>query len=177
MSNFRFISYDENYQPILQQVLDNPNDWSVVSTYKNIAGDLKPYGFLPLVMAVVRNVNDSPKDTELQQATTLYSKYTEIHKWLLSKNIKGTSRAAFFRLKVDGSVNRHIDDGKYYLTRDRYHLALQGEYLYEVDGEEHIIKPGTFFWFDNKKMHSARNISNIDRITFVFDVPKSPNNP
>ena len=177
MSNFRFISYDENYQIILQQVLNNPNDWSVVSTYKNIAGDLKPYGFLPLIMAVVRNPNDSPKDTELQQTTTLYHKYTEIHKWLISKNIKDISRAAFFRLRVGGVVNKHIDDGRYYLSRDRYHLALQGEYLYEVDGEEHIIKPGTFFWFDNKKPHSAKNISDIDRITFVFDVPKSPTNP
>lgn len=177
MSNFRFISHNENYQSVLQQVLDNPNDWSAVSTYKNIGGDLNPYGFLPLIMAVVRHPTDSPKDTELQQTTPLYNKYTEIHKWLLSRNITSISRAAFFKLRVNASVGRHIDEGKYYLSRDRYHFALQGEYLYEVDGEEHIIKPGTFFWFDNKKFHSARNVSNVERITFVFDVPKSPTNP
>lgn len=177
MSNFRFLGRNEPYQPVLQQVLDNPDDWNEVSTYDNIAGNLKPYGFLPLVMAVVQSAGDNPKDTELQQFTPLYHKYTEIRNWLISKNITKISRAAFFRLEIGGSMGSHTDDGKYYLTRDRYHFALQGEYLYEVDGEEHIITPGTFFWFDNKKVHSAQNIADVDRITFVFDVPKSPNNP
>jgi quercetin dioxygenase-like cupin family protein len=177
MTNFRFISHEELYQPVLQQVLDNPGDWKAVSTYDNIAGDLDPYGFLPLVMAAVPSKRINPKNCEQQQNTPLFDKYTEIHKWLRSWNIEQTSRAAFFRLQVDGSMGRHIDDGTYYLSRDRYHFALQGEYLYEVDGEEHIISPGTFFWFDNKKMHSAKNISEVERITFVFDVPKSPTNP
>ena len=55
MSNFRFLGRNEPYQPVLQQVLDNPDDWRAVSTYNNIAGDMNPYGFLPLVMAVVPN--------------------------------------------------------------------------------------------------------------------------
>jgi quercetin dioxygenase-like cupin family protein len=177
MSNFRFLSYTENYQPILQQVLDNPEDWRAVSTYDNIAGNLNPYGFMPLVMAAVPSIRVHPKNCEEQQNTPLFDKYDKIQDWLRSWNIEKTSRAAFFRLQVGGTMGRHIDDGLYYLSRDRYHFALQGEYLYEVDGEEHIIKPGTFFWFDNKKMHSAKNISNVERITFVFDVPKSPNNP
>jgi len=177
MSNFRFISYDEPYQPILQKILDNPEDWNEVSTYGNIAGDKNPYGFLPMVMAVVQKAGDNPKDTELQQFTPLYHKYVEIRDWLAFKNITHISRAAFFRLRPGGGVGSHIDDGKYYLTRDRYHFSLQGRYLYEVEGERHIINPGTFFWFDNKKKHSAINIGHEDRITFVFDVPKSPNNP
>ena len=41
----------------------------------------------------------------------------------------------------------------------------------------HIIEPGTFFWFNNKEYHSAYNNGNIDRVTFVFDVPKSKKNP
>jgi quercetin dioxygenase-like cupin family protein len=69
-------------------------------------------------------------------------------------------------------VSTHIDDGAYYLTRDRYHLSIQGDYEYTVDGESRIIRPGTFFWFDNKKPHSAKNVSDVDRLTLVFDVPK-----
>ena len=65
----------------------------------------------------------------------------------------------------------------YYKTRDRYHLSLQGRYSYTVEGEKHIIKPGTFFWFDNKKYHEAENISDVDRITFVFDLPFGKRNP
>ncbi len=177
MSNFRFIKRNIDIGNILKQVLDNPNDWSAVSTFKNIAGDLNPYGFLPLVMGVVEDPNHSIKDSELQTPTHLFDKYTEIRKWLFNQKFTTISRAAFFRLKPGDSVGRHIDDGKYYLTRDRYHLSLQGTYLYECNDETHLIEPGTFFWFDNKKYHQAKNVSNVDRITFVFDVPKSPNNP
>lgn len=173
MSNFKFIELNVDISKILKQVLDNPNDWQAVSSYKNIAGDLNPYGFLPLTMAVVKNKGDSPKDTQLQMNTPLYKKYSEIRKWLRRKSIPNTSRAAFFRLKPGGGVGNHIDDGEYYLTRDRFHLSLQGEYAYDVEGETYLIKPGTFFWFNNKKYHQAKNVSNVDRITFVFDVPHS----
>jgi len=177
MSNFRFIDRNVDVSKILKQVLDNPEDWQAVTTFKNTAGDKNPYGFLPMVMAVVRDANDDPKNTELQMNTPLYKKYTEIRKWLRNQGIYNTSRAAFFRLKPGDGVGRHIDDGTYYLTRDRYHLAIQGTYLYTVDGEEHQIAPGTFFWFNNKKYHSAYNNGDIDRLTFVFDVPHSPKNP
>ena len=74
-------------------------------------------------------------------------------------------------------MGSHIDSGTYYLTRDRYHLSLQGSYEYWVEDEMHIIEPGTFFWFDNKRYHAAKNVSDVDRLTFVFDVPKSKKNP
>jgi quercetin dioxygenase-like cupin family protein len=153
-------------------VLANPQDWQAVSTYKNIGGQTNPYGFLPMVMAVVKS-GVSPKDSEMLADTPLKSKYTELYSWLKSQGISKTARAAFFRLRPGDSVGRHVDEGKYYLTKDRFHLSLQGRYLYEVDGEEHIIEPGTFFWFDNKKPHSATNIDTVDRLTFVFDVPYS----
>lgn len=178
MSNFRFIEHNLDVSAILKQVLDNPQDWKAVTTYKNIAGDLDPYGFLPLVMAWVREAGVSPKDTEYQQNTPMFDKYTEIRGWLNSRGITETSRAAFFKLPIGGSVGNHIDEGTYYLTRDRFHLSLQGTYLYNVDGEEHIIEPGTFFWFDNKKHHWAKNISpDTERITFVWDVPHSLDHP
>ena len=81
------------------------------------------------------------------------------------------------KLPVGGAVGSHIDDGTYYLKKDRYHLSLQGKYRYECNGEEHIIEPGTFFWFSNKLTHSALNVGDVDRITFVFDVPHNKNNP
>ena len=177
MSNFKFWETNADISKILQQVLSNPDDWHVVSKMKNIAGEMKPYGFLPLVMAVVEKEGDNPKNTELQKTTPLYNKYTEIRKWLKQHGITQTSRAAFFRLKPGDSVGEHIDDGKYYLTRDRFHLSLQGRYLYTVGNEQHIIEPGTFFWFNNKIPHSAKNVADIDRLTFVFDVPHSLDHP
>lgn len=177
MSNYKFIAKNLDVSDILKQLNDNPNDWSAVSSYKNIAGDINPYGFLPLVMAKVAFAEDDPKDTEMQQQTPMYKKYTSVRKFLKGFGIKEISRAAFFRLKVGHGVARHIDIGEYYKTRDRFHLSLSGTYLYEVDGEEHVIEPGTFFWFDNKKYHSALNIGDVDRVSFVFDVPWRVNHP
>lgn len=177
MSNFIFIHNHIDVSKILQQVLDNPNDWNAIKDYPNVAGKTNPYGFMPLVMAVVANAEDNPKNSERQKNTPLHDKYTEIHKFLRSYNIKKTSRAAFFRLYVGDSVGEHIDDGSYYLTRDRYHLCIQGSYLYSVGGEVKQIQPGMFFWFDNKKSHWAYSNGKEDRLTFVFDLPHSPNNP
>ena len=55
MSNFRFIERNVDVKNIVQQVLDNPNDWGVAGSIKGASGDLKPYGFLPLMMAVVND--------------------------------------------------------------------------------------------------------------------------
>lgn len=162
---------------MLQQVLDNSEDWNAVSSYENVGGELYPAGFLPLVMAAVEE-GGNPCDAENLIKTPLFDKYDEVLRYIFSKGIRQLGRAAFFRLGVGKKVIRHIDHGTYYLTKDRYHLSLQGSYLYECDGEEHIIEPGTFFWFDNKKMHSAVNLSpDTPRITFVFDSPHAPTNP
>ena len=171
-SNFRFIYRNLDISKIRDKVLANEQDWQAVSTYKNIGGDKNPYGFLPLVMAVVPE-GQNPKNVEGLYKTPLYKKYREIRLWLRDQGISQTARAAFFRLKPGDGVGQHIDDGTYYLNKDRFHLSLQGRDRYEVDGEVHIIEPGTFFWFDNKKQHSALNIDSVDRVTFVFDVPWS----
>ena len=177
MSNYKFIAQNLDVSGIIKQLDNNQDDWTAVSKMHNTGGDKDPYGFLPLVMAMVNLPTDDPKDTELQQYTPMYEHFSEIHKFLAEWNITEISRAAFFKLKVGYGVGRHIDIGKYYKTRDRFHLALKGTYLYEVDGEEHIIEPGTFFWFDNKKYHSALNIGDVDRVSFVFDVPWRVNHP
>ena len=177
MSNYRIIATNLDVSDIIKQLDENPNDWSAVSGYDNIAGDLNPYGFLPLVMAVVQNPGDDPKDAEHQQFTPMFDKYWSVRNWLMDQGIPQISRAAFFKLKVGYGVGRHIDIGQYYKTRDRFHLSLKGRYLYEVDGEEYVVEPGTFFWFDNKKYHSALNIGDEDRISFVFDVPWSAQHP
>ena len=175
MSNFRFIEKNIDVSKIVNEI--RSDDWDVVSKLDGAAGDLNPYGFLPLTMAVIRNADDDPKKTELQQNTPMYYRYPGIRKWLKSYKLHRHSRAAFFRLKPGETLGLHVDEGDYYLTRDRYHLSLQGTYLYTVEDESHQIDPGTFFWFDNKRQHMSYNNGDVDRLTFVWDVPKSRKNP
>ena len=77
----------------------------------------------------------------------------------------------FLSLPVGGYVGKHIDFGKYYLTRNRYHLAIQGSYKYTVGDESIIVNAGDLIWFNNKLEHGSENVGNCVRVTFVFDVP------
>jgi quercetin dioxygenase-like cupin family protein len=56
-------------------------------------------------------------------------------------------------------------------------LSIQGRYEYSVGDESVIVEPGTLLWFNNKLLHGTVNVGDVDRITFVFDVPHSKNNP
>ena len=182
MKNIKILTYDWNVTPILDQINANPEDWQMVANMaaddaSKYGGDLNPPGFLPLTMGVVSSQIEDIKNSEKMKLTPLYQKYSEVMRFWYQWGFEQHSRAAFFRLKPGGKVGTHIDEGTYYLKKDRYHLALQGVYKYHVGNEELIVKPGMFFWFDNKLSHGTEVISEDDRITLVFDAPHSPNNP
>jgi len=176
-SKFRFIEKNVDVSGILKQLEQNEDDWGFVSQTSRIEGKKNPYGFMPLCLATVPHPDVSPKETQTHERTPMYYKHTALRKFLKKWKVHRHSRAAFMKLPIGGSVGRHIDDGTYYLTRDRYHLSIQGVYEYTCGNETHIIEPGTFFWFDNKEYHEAQNIGDVERITFVFDVPKCKTNP
>ena len=95
----------------------------------------------------------------------------------LKRNFGKFSRCGFLSLPVGGEVGKHIDIGSYYQTRDRYHLSIQGRYIYTVGDESVTVEPGTLLWFNNKLPHGTKNVGDCVRVTFVFDVPHSKRNP
>jgi mannose-6-phosphate isomerase-like protein (cupin superfamily) len=109
-------------------------------------------------------------------STPAYNHHTEIISFL-KRHFKKFDRCGFLSLPVGGEVGQHIDIGSYYQTRDRYHLAIQGAYDYTVGGETVRVEEGDLIWFDNKQSHGTKNVGDVVRITFVFDVPHSKNNP
>lgn len=177
----RIIDINIDPKPFLDQIQDD--DWLWVSKkYKQkpqgYGGDDAPPGFLPLTMGVASADSETlVKKSELQENTELYDRFTEVHAFWKKWGFKSHNRAAFFRLAPGGTVGQHIDEGNYYLTKDRYHLALQGTYRYRVGELEMTVEPGTFFWFNNKVPHAALNVGNDDRISLVFDAPHSQSNP
>lgn len=162
----------------LKKVYNHYDDWDWVSSLnpKKIGGDKDPYGFLPLIWAKVKP-GQNPKNVDEQLETPLFEHYPEVREFWKQYNIIRTGRAAFFRLKPGDSVGMHIDEGTYYLNKDRYHLSLQSRYQYYVGDETMVVEPGTFFWFNNKIHHGAINIGDVDRISLVFDVSHSKQNP
>jgi mannose-6-phosphate isomerase-like protein (cupin superfamily) len=186
MNNIRFIKRDINVSKILKQLQQYPEDWGAQKNIEGVKNLLTDYnalkflemdvGALQLVMGVVRTAEDFVGDSEISKPTPAYDRHTEIVRFL-KRNFKKFDRCGFLSIPVGKIVGQHVDLGNYYQTRDRYHLAIQGTYDYTVGGETASIKAGDLIWFNNKLSHGTVNTGDIPRITFVFDVPHSKNNP
>ena len=129
-------------------------------------------GNLQLIMGAVEKKDDFVGDSELSKPTPAYGRHTEILR-IVEKEMPGRElhRCGFLSLPIDGYVGAHIDEGTYYLTRDRYHISIAGQYQYFCGNETAIVDAGTLFWFNNKMPHGAVNLGEETRITFVFDMP------
>lgn len=95
-----------------------------------------------------------------------------------AESIEGQlSRVTIVRLKPDGRVYPHIDEGEYYKYRDRYHIVIDSPEGSEmIAGDEKVIwQQGEFWWFDNKAIHEANNHGQSFRIHIIFDVLPAKN--
>ena len=129
-------------------------------------------GNLQLIMGAIKKKEDFVGDSELCKPTPAYYRHTGIFE-IIKKEFpnRDVHRCGFLSLPVDGYVGAHIDEGSYYLTRDRYHISIAGQYQYFVGGESVIVDPGTLMWFNNKEPHGTVNLGEETRVTFVFDMP------
>ena len=177
MKNIRILKTGVNVSKILEQLKQYPEDWGSQKNIKdkNIE-QLDPSQYtvtvdvLQLIIGGIEKEGQYVGDTEICIQTPAYEKHTEVLKFLKTY-FKKLRRCGFLALPVGQIVGTHIDEGTYYLTKDRYHLSIQGVYEYTVGVETIVVKPGSLFCFNNKLPHSAKNIGEDIRITFVFDVP------
>ena len=183
MKNIRVIKTGINVSKILAQLKQYPEDWEAqkkmpgqVESLLDRGYDDIPIGVLQLVMGGVTKAEDFVGDSEICIPTKAFEKHTAIVGFL-KRHFKDVKRCGFLSIDVGGEVGLHIDEGTYYLTKDRYHLSIQGRYEYTVGDEMVVVEPGTLLWFNNKLMHGTKNIGDDVRITFVFDVPHNKSNP
>ena len=183
-SAIKIIETGIDVSKILEQLKQYPEDWGSQKKRENtIQLDSEKYHLtsdvLQLIMGGVTTEEQYVGDTEICIKTEAYYRHTEILNLVQSKfkkNIK-LRRCGFLGMSVGGQVGAHVDFGSYYLSKDRYHISIQGTYRYTVGNESIIVEPGTFFWFNNKMKHSSINIGDNIRISFVFDIPHHKNNP
>ena len=183
MANIRVIKKGINVSKILKQLQQNPSDWGGQKDIEGAHDLVNECGFpavqagvLQLKVGIVRDLNQYVGDSETSIETPAYNRHTEIVAFL-KRNFKKFDRCGFLSLPIGGEVGQHIDIGNYYQTRDRYHLAIQGTYDYTVGEETVTVEAGDLIWFNNKLKHGTKNVGDVVRITFVFDVPHSKNNP
>ena len=85
---------------------------------------------------------------------------------------ESAARAQIVRLLPGSMVLRHIDEGAYYLSRNRYHLVIDspdGSPM-RAGGESVTMVEGELWWFDNKAPHEAFNPGRSWRTHLIFDV-------
>ena len=55
-------------------------------------------------------------------------------------------------------------------NKDRFHLVLIGSFAFTVGDITKTLNEGELWWFDNKKVHSVKNLLDKPRISVIFDV-------
>ena len=175
MKNIKVLKTGIDVSKIADQLDKNPLDWGSQKGIDNT--EIKdPHQYitsvdvLQLVMGGIENPDEQVGDTEICNKTPAYKNHSEIRKFL-NKNYPEYRRCGFLALPPGEIVGAHIDEGTYYLDKDRYHLSIQGQYKYFVGNEHVVVDPGTLLWFNNKIPHGTVNLGSETRITFVFDVP------
>lgn len=157
-------------------------DWSVdESRQKNILSQ-RETASIHIKKAKPRNLSEEERRKHIkfpsseyneEYKTRFWHKYHPVRDffaWFQRKYGGDICRASLVRLYSEGHVEEHIDGGRYYKDKDRFHLVIQGEYQYTVDKEPMIYKQGELWWFDNKKIHESTNIFAQERIALIFDV-------
>jgi len=178
LNNLKILKTGIKVNKVIDQLKKYPQDWDHQKNLKDTQSLLDrgfadlPVSALQLIMGGVKHKEDFVGDSEINVKTPAYAHHSEIRK-IIRKHFKKAEihRCGFLSLPVGDIVGAHIDEGSYYLTRDRYHLSILGRYQYFCGGENIIVEPGTLLWFNNKLPHGTVNLGDETRITFVFDIP------
>ena len=129
--NIKVIKSGIDVNKVIDQLDQYPDDWFIqrkgAESLLDRGYEDMDVGNLQLVVGAVKKKEDFVGDSELCKPTEAYDRHTEIIK-IINKEFPGKEiyRCGFLSLPIDGYVGAHIDEGTYYLTRDRYHISIAG---------------------------------------------------
>jgi hypothetical protein len=131
--------------------------------------------YIPLRRAA-RNGNVGVNDNEMVEDTRFVDAFPVLM-GLLRKIAEAQGgvleRAMLVRLPSGGRVYPHVDEGRYYASRDRYHLVVQtneGASTLRCGPELAEMGLGEVWWLNNKALHSSENNSSSPRVHVIFDL-------
>ena len=80
-------------------------------------------------------------------------------------------RAMAAKLKAGGRIKPHIDSLQSFRAGHRIHVPITTNpgIRFTIDGKPFIMEVGKAYEINNQKSHSVMNVSDEDRITFIFD--------
>ena len=177
MNNFKVFDNNVDVSELISEVSSHPEHWNIYSpvTQHNYNRNARSNTDLISLRKSVKGEHRYIENSEEVVSTELLKYYPKIFNWIKNRFEESSiGRVSIVKLRPACKVDLHVDYGKYFLNRDRYHLCLQGSYLYTVGEESLEIGSGTFFNFNNKIRHGSVNVGNVDRITVIFDIQSNP---
>lgn len=153
---------NNNYTLKILKCIDD-NDWSSTrAKYNNVHEHTKSITIIDQKQNILVDEN----------------KYYAVFDFL--KNFINKYKGELYTVKIvllpkNKEIKPHIDGirnnkkyNNYYDNKDRYHLVLMGDYYLYCNNNVKYLKEGDIWWFNNKKIHSVKSIS--DRISLIFDI-------
>lgn len=162
--------------PFLKELQSNFKMWDLDTSRQDNIRVQRETSNIPLRGAakpIPQGIN--ARDVHPSRDTQYAAVFPLIYRWVteFAQAIDGDlGRLTIVRLNPHGTVHPHIDEGEYYLSRDRYHLVLISPSGSEmIIGDETVyFQEGELWWFDNKADHKAHNNSEVGRVHVIFDV-------
>ena len=174
--NFKRLQTGMNILPMMQEVAENFDDFYKETYRQDNIMCQKETMSINLIKGVRYDEGTHFDDTHTTVETAQFEKYPKIREflnWFTNTYGGRMYRVAVVHLGSDKQVYPHIDAGKYYEDKDRFHMVLSGYYDYTVEKETVRFNAGDLWWFDNQKMHHAVNATPVSRVCIIFDVKGS----
>lgn len=171
-----------NVQPIVQQLVRNPDLWNA-DRFRTTFHDT-PFAEVDDILLrfsdTSKCLTDGPAMGDMTPIWLPPSKVLSTVKPLVlalmaSVNAYELGRLIISRVRPGGKILAHADkDAEYVDTCDRarYHVVLQGlpGSLYHCAYETVCMRTGEVWWFNAHEVHSVENNSADDRIHLMVDV-------
>lgn len=177
LQNFRLCSSGVDVAALREEIAGNAAMWLVDISRQNMFAVQRDTESIFLRTA---NTSAYPADTRKEEmvesrATDISLSFPRCMAFLdqFSNDERGQlQRAMIVRLRGHGKVYPHVDDGSYYVGRDRYHLVIDSPVgnIMTCGDETVTMQTGEVWWFDNKKVHSSSNDSPDWRTHIIFDL-------
>jgi hypothetical protein len=168
----------ENVADVANEIMLQSSLWGEETSRQeriNVQRETKHIPLRTAVKGTKEHVNDSQRSVVSKYAWRFPKLMAVLDQ--ASASLGGElSRAMIVSLPPKGVVHPHIDEGRYYAVRDRYHLVvicMDKGAIVNCGSEQVEMKEGDVWWIDNKSMHGTENRSPCDRVAVIFDLKRA----
>ncbi len=171
LRNFQRIVYGLDTSAVLDRIASRPELWSEITARQEYGGTahadtetifLRAPARVQDVLNVIETV-DMPALDALDMRPIVDAVCMEV-------GIRDLGRVMLVKLKPNGVIQPHVDEGRYAHYYSRFHcvLSTSADCVFYAGGESVHMAAGEIWWFNHMAQHEVRN-GTRERIHLIFD--------